>query len=153
MNLECFTMAALVLFSASEQTHCTLVICDWRSDFSFTQSEPPLDQHMPFFTGKCFPCTGQNYSHWYQVPAETEHFVRLARDHTVYPGSWSKWKLLLNKITSDDVQQVQQWTRKLSLPLATKLNLIIVCKGWVVSTRQLFFPHQHWRTCTSLLGN
>ena len=104
-----------------------------------TLTEPPLDQHMPFFTGKCFPSTSKKCSCRYQVPAETEHFVWLARDHTLYPGSWSKWKLLLNKITSGDVQQAKQWMWKLSLPLATKLNLIIVCKGWV-STQSIVFP-------------
>ena len=57
-----------------------------------------------------FPSTGEKYSRWYQVPAETERFVWLARDHTLYPGSWSKWKLPLNKITSGNVQQAIQWT-------------------------------------------
>ena len=42
---------------------------------SFVTSEPPLDRHMPVFTGKCFPSTGENYSRRYQVPAETERFV------------------------------------------------------------------------------
>ena len=93
------------------------------------------------FTGKCFPSTGKKYSGRYQVPAETEHFVWLARDHTLYPESWSKWKLPLNKITSGGVQQAKQWTWKLSLPLATKLSLITVSKGWVVSTRSIVFSH------------
>ena len=92
------------------------------------------------FYGKCFPSTCKKYSHRYQVPAETERFVWLARDHTLYPGFWSKRKLPLNKITSGDVQQAKQWTRKFSLPLATKLSLITVCKGWVVSTRSIVFP-------------
>ena len=104
------------------------------------ETEPPLDQHMPFFTGKCFPSTSKKCSCRYQVPAETEHFAWRARDHTLHPGSWSKWKLLLNKITSGDVQQAKQWMRKLSLPLATKLSLISVCKGWVVSTWSIVFP-------------
>jgi len=96
---------------------------------------------MPVFTCKCFPSTGKKYRCQYQVLAETERFVWLARDHTLYPYSWSKWKLLLNKITAGDVQQAKQWTQKLSLPLATKLGLITVCKGWVVSTRLIVFPH------------
>ena len=54
---------------------------------SLSLSEPLLDWHMPVFTGKCFPSTGKKYSCWDQVPAETERFVRLARDHTLYPGS------------------------------------------------------------------
>ena len=87
-----------------------------------------------------FPSTGEKYSRWYQVPAETERFVWLARDHTLYPGSWSKWKLPLNRITSGDVQQAKQWTRKLSLTLATKLSLITACKGWVISTWSVVFP-------------
>ena len=107
---------------------------------SFVSSEPPLDRHMPVFTGNFFPSTGENYSRRYQVPAEIERFVWLARDHTLYPGSWSKWKLPLNRITSGDVQQAKQWTQKLSLPLATKLSLITVCKGWVVSTRSTVLP-------------
>jgi len=40
--------------------------------------------------------------------AETEHFVSLAGDHTLYPGSRSKWKLWLNKITSGVDQQAKQ---------------------------------------------
>ena len=88
------------------------------------ETEPPLDQHMLVFTSKCFPSPGKRYSRRYQVPAETERFVWLARDHTLYPGFWSKWKLSLNKITSGDVQQAKQRMQKLSLPLATKLNLI-----------------------------
>ena len=80
-----------------------------------------------------FPSTGKKYSRQYKVPAETEHFVWLARDHTLYPRSWSKWKLPLNRITSGDVQQAKQWTRKLSLTLATKLSLITVCKGRVIN--------------------
>ena len=105
-----------------------------------SNTEPPLDRHMPFFTSKCFPSTSKKYCQPYQVPAETEHFAWLARDHTLHPGSWSKWKLLLNKITSGDVQQAKQWMRKLSLPLATKLSLVSVCKGWVVSTWSIVFP-------------
>ena len=105
-----------------------------------SNTEPPLDRHMPFFTSKCFPSTSKKYSRQYQVPAETEHFVWLARDHTLYRGSWSKWKLPLNTITSGDVQQAKQWTWKLSLPLATKLSLITVCKGWVISTWSIVFP-------------
>ena len=108
--------------------------------YIYSFSEPLLDRHMPVFTGKCFPSTSKKYSRRYQVPAETERFVWLARDHTLYPGSWSKWKLPLNKITADDVQQAKQWTRKLSLPLSTKLSLITVCKGWVISTRSFVFP-------------
>ena len=104
------------------------------------ETEPPLDQHMLVFTSKCFPSPGKRYSRRYQVPAETERFVWLARDHTLYPGFWSKWKLSLNKITSGDVQQAKQWTQKLSLPLATKLSLITVCKGWVISTQSIVFP-------------
>ena len=88
---------------------------------------------MLVFISKCFPSTSKKYSHWYQVPAETERFVWLARDHTLYPGSWSKWKFPLNRITSRDVQQAKQWTQNLSLTLATKLSLITVCKGWVVN--------------------
>ena len=64
----------------------------------------------------------------------------LARDHTLYPGSWSKWKLPLNKVTAGDAQQAKQWMWKLSLPLATKLSLITVCKGWVIRTRSFVFP-------------
>ena len=30
--------------------------------------------------------------------------------------------------------------QKISLPLATKLSLITVCKGWLVSTRSIVFP-------------
>ena len=37
MSYKCFTVAAIALFSASEQTHCILVVCDWMSDCSFTQ--------------------------------------------------------------------------------------------------------------------
>ena len=109
--------------------------------FLHSSAEPLRDRRMPvFFTGKCFPSTGKKYSPQYQVLAETEHFVWLARDHTPYPGSWSKWKLLQNKITSNDVQQAKQWMQKISLPLATKLSLITVCKGWLVSTRSTVFP-------------
>ena len=55
---------------------------------------------MPVFTSKYFPSTGKKYSRRYR-----KHFVWLARDHTMYPGSWRKWKLLLNKITSGDVNK------------------------------------------------
>ena len=41
-------------------------------------TEPPLDQHMLVFTGKCSPCTGKKNSRRYHIPAENEHFVRLA---------------------------------------------------------------------------
>ena len=119
---------------------------DWECRVITAMAEPPPDRQLLFFTGKCFSKTNKKYSRRYQVPVETERFVWLARDHTLYPGSWSKWKLPLNKITSGDVQQAKQWTRKLSLPLATKLSLITVCKGWVVSTRSIVFP-------TSVLKN
>ena len=49
-----------------------------------SRSEPPLDRHMPVFTGKCFP-TGEKLSRRYQVPAETEIFVWLVGD-TLYTG-------------------------------------------------------------------
>ena len=109
----------------------------WQSTLS---PEPPLDQHMPFFTCKCFPSTSKQYSRQYQVLAETKCFVWFARNYTLYPGSWSKWKLPLNKITSGDVQQAKQWTQKLALSSATKLSLITACKGWVVSTGSVVFP-------------
>ena len=37
MSPKCFTMAITALLSASEQTHCTLVVCDWLGDCNFTQ--------------------------------------------------------------------------------------------------------------------
>ena len=54
------------------------------------------------------------YAIFYQVLAETERFVWLARDHTLYPGSWSKWnwKPPLNKITSSVVQQTKRVNTK-----------------------------------------
>ena len=37
MSPRHFTRATIVLLFASEQAHCTLVVCDWMSDCSFTQ--------------------------------------------------------------------------------------------------------------------
>ena len=110
------------------------------SRFSSVVAEPLVDHHMPVLPVNVSPVPVKKCSCEYRVPAETERSVWLARDHTLYPGSWSKWKLPLNGITASDVQQAKQWTRKLSLPLATKLSLITVCKGWVVSTRSIVFP-------------
>ena len=49
MSTKRFTLAGnyVVLFSASEQTHCALVISDWMSDCNFTQHvfEYPLKWH------------------------------------------------------------------------------------------------------------
>ena len=87
-------------------THLLLII-GYKCANLWTQlsywSEPPRDRHMPIFVGKYFPSTSKKYSCQHQVLAETEHFVWLARDHTLYPGSWSKWTLPLNRIISGDV--------------------------------------------------
>ena len=51
--------------------------------------------------------------------------------------------------SSSDVQQAKQWTRKRSLTLATKLSLIVVCKGWVVSWYKIScFSHISTEDCT-----
>ena len=112
------------------------------SIYTCVLTDPPLDRHTPFFTGKYFPSTGT---------AETERFVWLARDHTLYPGSWSKWKLLLNKITSGDVQQTKQWTWKLSLPLETKWSLITVCKSGFQARSKDQVAGQWWGDTTLTL--
>ena len=92
------------------------------------------------FTSKYFPSTGKKYSHRYQVPAETECFVWLARNHTLYPGSWSKWKLPLNKITSGDVQQAKTVNAKTFTAIFNKTEFVYSL--WRVSRqyRINFFP-------------
>ena len=57
-------------------------------------SEPPLDWDMPIFTSKCFPSSSIKIikSCQHHVLAETEHFVQLAGECTLYPGARSMWK-------------------------------------------------------------
>ena len=98
-------------------------------------SEPPRDRHMPIFVGKYFPSTSKKYSCQHQILAETEHFVWLARDHSLYPGSWSKWTLPLNRIISGDVLNriisgdVQQ--AKLNMKTFTAMALATNLQNWV----------------------
>lgn len=86
-------------------------------------SEPPLEWHMPIFTSKCFPSSSIKIikSCRYHVLAETGHFVRLAGECTLYPGSRSMWKLQLNKITSGVDQQAKPSHQTPYAPYARKL--------------------------------
>ena len=101
-------------------------------------AEPPLDWHMPVFTGKCFPSTGKKYSCWYQVPAETERFVWLSRDHTLYPGSWSKWKLPLNNMPVFTGKCFPSTSKKYTVPVWRRIGTGIFLCCWyrilIVST-------------------
>ena len=78
-----------------------------------------------FLPVNVFPVPVKKNSRRYQVPTETERFVRLARDHTLYPGSWSNWKLPLplNKITSGDVQQAKTVNAKTFTAIGNKTEL------------------------------
>ena len=117
------------------------------------EREPPLDRHMLFFTSLFSPTTGKKYSRRYQVPAETERFVWLSRDHTLYPGSWSKWKLPLNCRWCSASKTVNAKTFT-DIGSKTEFAYTTVCKVCRQLVQdQLFFPHQHWRTCTLLLGH
>ena len=52
MSPKHFTVATTALFSASMQTHCALVICNWMSDCSFTQHI--LNIHQSGYNGWCY---------------------------------------------------------------------------------------------------
>ena len=45
--------------------HCIVRMV--QNEIFLTIPEPPLDRHMPFFTGKCFPSTGKKYSRRYRL--------------------------------------------------------------------------------------
>ena len=84
------------------------------------------------------------YAIFYQVLAETERFVWLARDHTLYPGSWSKWnwKLPLNKITSSVVQQTKRVNTKTFTASTLPPPPLFKWKGpscWLQGTRLFHF--------------
>ena len=45
---------------------------DMNTQIELDMTEPPLDRHMPVFSGKYFPCTGKKLSRRYHVPAENQ---------------------------------------------------------------------------------